>query len=176
MGHFEKRTSEKFVIFTFYSDNDEQVQEFVEYIQSTLDDIVFIGYPIHGTRNFSEFSFILDIDNKPNIAREEGNLEEAREDTNNSVTNDKPDDASKENSTQSSKPWEKLKVNDNYKEMVRLIHEGLTAQQIADKLNYPIVTIYKRTSEMRKDSDCITVPYFNNRKQRECEKSINQGT
>lgn len=152
----------------FYLRDDDFMQQLLFYIRWIIDIIRSEGFTVQHVQSFHEAVKDFMIDNKLfSLPKKELNYERLNLELSNFVTLDKSDDTSKEILTQADKPWEQIDARDILKEMVCLMHEGLSAADIAEKLAYEKSTIYKRTSEMRQEYGCKVVPYF--QKWRKCE-------
>jgi hypothetical protein len=71
LGLIKIHTYATYVIFTFFVSSDDNKQAFTEFIQWTIDDLNFAGYPIQGTRTFGEELINVETSNNPYLPKTE---------------------------------------------------------------------------------------------------------
>ena len=156
LGVFRIKEFSDAMTISFYITNTQHRQEFIEFIQSTIEEMNLVGFTILHAEGFSEDTINLEIQEKQNIPTKESNDEKSDDDMSNSHMSDA---TSEDITEQEGKPWEQIDEKENLKEMVRLLHEGHSLAYIAEKTSYSINTVYKRTSEMRGKYGVEVVPF-----------------
>lgn len=163
LGHFDRKMRTIFMVFTFYATYTGYTKEFYEFIRSTKEDLEFDGYHIVESQSFNVEIINPDIEgnqNEPRDARNEGRYENTEEGPISSSSDAVTANTGEDLLPQENPLWEQIDEDEKYKKMVRLMHEGYSASQIADEMSYLVKTIYNWSSKLRKKYDASIVPYF----------------
>ncbi len=160
LGIFKIKQYSKYSTISFFIENNNNRKALLEYIRNLIEEMKNVGFTVQKAVECDGDAIVGENDDKPNSPKKEGNFEKSVEDTSKSSINDKSDDTSEEISTQANKPWEQINASENDKKMVRLIHEGLSATDIAKELNYAKKTIYNWSSNLRSKYGPEIVPYL----------------